>query len=114
MSRVEDVLEACDVEGDLVREPGPEGPWRTGSFRARPALGAPQLVRSTELQPHIACEHGVLLGRAGGDRGRVWVLTDPDILANHAIANGQNAALVKSRQRLEHQPGGVGILAPTR
>ena len=50
-----------------------------------------------------------------GDLGQI--LAHPAIFDGWDLVDqpgGQNAALVKSRQRLEHQPGGFGILAPTR
>lgn len=58
-----------------------------------------QLLRpSPAIAPIIWCDQGVLLGELRGQgasaSGRVFVLSDPDVLANHGLHQKANAALV--------------------
>jgi hypothetical protein len=58
--------------------------------------GPVQLLRSAKLRPVVATANGMLVGElseSGGARPRrVWVLSDPDLIANHGIAEPANAA----------------------
>lgn len=89
--------------------------WTTNALNLTPTLQAPiQLMRGDRLQPLIGGKDGMLLGeisRSGGtapfsggqgpfsggrtvsDHRRIWVLSDPDIIANHGFAQPGNAAL---------------------
>lgn len=59
-----------------------------------PAIRDLQLLKCDEFDPLLACEEGMLLGRweAGGDE--VYVLSDPDLLANHGLGKGDNATVL--------------------
>jgi len=59
---------------------------------AVPSLVAPQLLRSAELEPIVATDQGILFGKFVGEE--IYVLSDPDVLNNHGLDNGQNALLV--------------------
>lgn len=84
------VLARLDVEGEVVR-PARSSAWR-GPLPA-PTLEDPQLLRSDQLVPLVACEDGLLAGELrDGDRHLI-VLADPDVLATHGLGAGQNAAL---------------------
>ncbi len=84
------------ADARIVRVAGPV-PWRAGRFGADPDLPRPQLLRSARLRPLIAGEAGMLLGEltdaAAGDARRIWVLSDPDLIANHGLGRGTNAAI---------------------
>ena len=58
-----------------------------------PDIDAPQLMTgfAGELNPLVDAAGGVLLGQFGD--GGVAVLSDPDLLANHGLHRGDNAAL---------------------
>lgn len=43
--------------------------------------------------PWIECDAGILLGQIDS---QTWVLSDPDVLANHGLGHGSNAALIAS------------------
>jgi hypothetical protein len=100
-----DLLEPRDVDdvGEHVgtwTEPGLPGivrqpratAWDLPDGWPMPTLRDPvQLLRThPDLEPIIACEHGVLLGTWDG----VHVLADPDLIANHGLHGGDNPALV--------------------
>ena len=88
---VEQVIRAVLGDGAVVRPSG-EPDWASAAF-PRPTLAAPQLIRSPDLEPVIASDQGILLGRR--DRGwtTIWVLSDPDVLSNHGLGRGDNALL---------------------
>jgi hypothetical protein len=59
---------------------------------AVPSLPSPtQLVRSDRLRPIVGTEEGVLVGELRTQRARLWVLTDPDVMSNQAMAVPANA-----------------------
>ena len=55
-----------------------------------------QYVQSAELEPLIADDFGILLGRMDHEGTTLYVLADPDLLANHGIHRGDNAKLVST------------------
>jgi hypothetical protein len=78
----------------IVRTDAPTG-WQSTDLAggAIPELPGPvQLMArgAARIQPWIECDQGVLLGRVGD----LYVLSDPDLLANHGLVRGENAALV--------------------
>jgi hypothetical protein len=84
------VLRALDIKADVRRSGG--GPSDgCGAFNVE--LTSPQLLRSTSLVPLVTCGDGILLGEMLREDGRVLVLSDPDVLANHGLGRGDNAAV---------------------
>lgn len=57
-----------------------------------PDLLAPQLVRAPGLAPLLSAPEGKLLSQLGAKE--IFILSDPDLLNNHGLARGENAALV--------------------
>ncbi|MDR2353263.1 MAG: hypothetical protein LBF22_08915 [Deltaproteobacteria bacterium] len=50
-----------------------------------------QLLQTHKLKPIVSGSEGILLGEFTLDRGnRVWVLADPDPVANHGLGQGDN------------------------
>ena len=91
-SQAQWVLNLVAGGGEIVREP--QMPvWSTNFLVGQPKLETPvQLVRSGALRPIVGAPAGILLGEVIEKRS-VWVLADPDLIANHGIARGENAAL---------------------
>ena len=85
------VLDALELEAKVVRPDRPVGAWR-GELPA-PTLDRPQLLASTRLHPLVATDEGVLAGELEAEGRRTIVLADPDVLATHGLARGDNAAL---------------------
>ncbi len=77
--------------GSIVR-PGGGLALESGPFPA-PTLAAPQLYRAPGIEPVIGGRQGILLGRLDRGWSTIWVLSDPDILSNHGIGQGDNARL---------------------
>lgn len=90
-------------EASLIR-PGKldrvSGKIDTASFKPKsyiPALYKPQLISKGSLEPVVTSKQGdVLLGRRSKGAGELWVLSDPDIIANHGLGQGENAVLAVS------------------
>jgi len=98
------VLDAFEVDANVVR-PSRAAAWR-GALPA-PALEAPQLVRSDVLVPLVSNEDGMLAGELVDEEtgAHLVVVSDPDVLANHGLGDGQNALLVA---RLLERLGAAG------
>jgi hypothetical protein len=85
------VLDALHLQGKVVRPERSIGAWR-GDLPV-PTLERPQLVAGGDLTPLLATDEGVLVGELSGEGWRTIVLADPDVLATHGLARGENAAL---------------------
>jgi hypothetical protein len=78
--------------GEVVRERQPPI-WGTNLLGRTPKLESPvQLMRAVPMRAIIAGPAGILLGELNKNRA-IWVLADPDVIANHGIGQGENAAL---------------------
>jgi hypothetical protein len=89
-ARVQRVLRAIAPGASLIRDSSGQSWSRTGLGPA-PTLSNAQLMRGGTMTPLVASRSGVLLAEISAGRPRIWVLSDPDILANHGIDNGDNA-----------------------
>ena len=79
--------------GEVVRVP-PTTNFRINQLHAAPILAAPmQLVKGGRLRPLVAGADGVLVGEIRERDRRTLVLTDPDVIANHGLAEPGNAEL---------------------
>ena len=67
--------------------------WIANRFGVNPEIGAPQLMQATGLVPVVASDSGVLVGIATRKGRTVMILSDPDLLSNHGLDEGGNAAL---------------------
>jgi hypothetical protein len=86
------VLNLVADGGEVVRERQPPI-WGTNLLGRKPQLESPmQLMRSVPMRAIIAGPSGILLGELNKNRA-IWVLADPDVIANHGIGQGENAAL---------------------
>ena len=103
--------------------------WTTNTLGIPPTLQAPiQLMQGGGVRPIIGDRDGILLGEVSQGNGQflllsdplkplqrgaaatrkhtVWVLSDPDIMANHGFADGNNAALAVAM--IKHLLAGSG------
>jgi hypothetical protein len=86
------VLASARVAARVVRK-GRSGEEACAGLRTPVRLVQPQLLEPTlpDLEALVSCEGGVLLGVIERDEGTLYVLSDPDLLANHGLARGANA-----------------------
>jgi hypothetical protein len=85
------VLDALHLDAKVVRPERAPAAWR-GAL-AGPTLERPQLLVSERLVPLVESDEGVLAGEWADETWRTVVLADPDVLATHGLARGDNAAL---------------------
>jgi hypothetical protein len=83
--------------------------WTTNSLNVAPNIEAPiHLMHGDRLQPVIGNSDGILLGQIKDRNRTIWVLSDPDVMSNHALARTGNAALaVAMIERLRSGAGSV-------
>jgi len=113
-------LDVIGVEATVVRVGG-VGPTRLTlgprPFGHDPTLAHAQLVRAPRLEPVLGAADGVLLGRvvrsalSGG--GRLYLLSDPDLLATHGLTAADNALLIVDVIRRLLPPDGVVVVDET-
>jgi uncharacterized protein DUF4350 len=78
--------------GEVVREKGAVQ-WTTNALHLTPAADSPlQLLRGDRLVPIVGATQGMLVGEIRDRDRKIWVLADPDIIANHGLARAGNAA----------------------
>ena len=66
-------------------------------FGGRVELTDPQvIIDARALKPIVSLKGGILIGEADLGSGRQWVLSDPDLIANHGIDQGDNAVVAVS------------------
>jgi hypothetical protein len=91
-SAVAEVLDLAGIGGQIVRKADDSSlAWSTGAIGIEPRLVRPQLIRSAEITPIVAAGDDILLGRVSRSWGEYWILSDPDVLANHGLLEGDNA-----------------------
>ena len=101
-----------DPKAIVVRESS-DAAFDSTVFESVPDLPAPQLVRSSRLRPIIANESGILLGEIDVHGSRVWLLSDPDLIANHGLHRGENAALAVGIIEALRPAGGLVVFDET-
>lgn len=82
--------------------------WSVNTIGIAPPLSeGVRLMKSDKLTPLVASKDGILLGeiREGGQR--IWVLSDPDAIANHGFGADGRGALFAVRM-IEALRGGEG------
>ena len=90
---VQIALSRIEKSTEIVR-PTELTEWSFGRFAAPSIKLRPQLFTGQYFVPVLSTAEGMLLGRHVDMHRKVWVLSDPDILANHGIGEGDNAALI--------------------
>ena len=108
---VERILRMVLVDGSVVRPSGAVT-WLESEFPA-PTLAAPQLFRAPGVEPVIAGDQGMLLGRYDRGWNTLWVLSDPDLLSNHGLGQGDNAVLAVRLIDLLRPRGGAVVIDET-
>ena len=83
---------ASQVSGiEIVRLPRATS-WSRNEFGRAPVFSEPvQLMKSSRLRPIVGNDSGMLVGEVRGGQRRLWILSDPDVMQNHGIADPANA-----------------------
>jgi hypothetical protein len=110
---VEAVLEAAQIDALVKRVDGTftlDVPTLGGQIE----LTNPQVIIDSQgLTPVVSFKGGILIGETADGSGRQWVLSDPDIIANHGIDQGDNAVVAVSIIEGLRPAGGVVIFDET-
>ena len=94
------VLNHVVGHGDVL-PPEPAPTWTRNDLGPTPQFaGNVQLVKSDELKPIVASADGILLGEFTEAGRKIWVLSDPDVIANHGLARGNAEFAVALFKRL--------------
>lgn len=107
-SDVEQVLAEVLDEAVVLRHETPQR-WRGQDWDIMPTLSDAQLILSTGLEPIVESENGVLLGEVRRFGTTFWILSDPDVIANSGIDDGDNAAFAVALAQTLLPPGGSVI-----
>jgi Domain of unknown function (DUF4350) len=67
--------------------------WNRNPYGGEASLAQPQLMTADELTPIIDSNLGVLFGKVDNSYGRLWVLSDPDLISNEGLKRGDNAVI---------------------
>jgi len=88
LGQAERVLDLAVSKGSVVRIPD-EGHWTRNQIGPMPhAAEQIQLITSDRLTPLVAGDGGILLGEIKSEGRTLWILSDPDLIANHGLALG--------------------------
>ncbi len=86
------VLHLVAPKADMVQVDA--ATWTTNALNLTPNIKGPiNLMHGDRLRPLIGSKDGMLLGELVNRTRKIWVLSDPDVMANHALALPGNAAL---------------------
>ncbi len=81
-------------ENSRLDRPEGEQEWQSHAFPDLvPELADPQLFSANNVIPLIEGDDGILLGRIERPQGPLYILSDPDLISNHGLADGDNAAI---------------------
>ncbi len=106
---VDDVLRIVAKNGS-TKTVQREIDWKSNRFGREASLAQPQLMTSDGLTPLIDSNLGVLLGEAEDSYGRLWVLSDPDLISNQGLKRGDNAIIAVGMVQELLPPGGSAIV----
>jgi hypothetical protein len=106
---VDDVLRIVAKNGS-TKTVQREIDWKSNRFGREASLAQPQLMISDGLIPLIDSNLGVLLGEAEDSHGRLWVLSDPDLISNQGLKRGDNAIIAVGMVQELLAPGGSVIV----
>jgi hypothetical protein len=90
---VQEAFSAVAGAGDVIRVDAPSA-FINNVMGVDPTLtGTIQVLKKTRLRSLISTSDGILLGETVDQNRRIWILADPDLIENHGIGEGTNAAL---------------------
>ena len=82
---VKTVAQAAVSGADVVQVPA-VATWSTNEIGLQPSVTDPvQLIKSGRLRPIVGTADGMLVGELRTGRARLWIVADPDVIANHGL-----------------------------
>lgn len=107
-SQLAPLLEELELPSKLIHIIGATT-WQTSTLGYRPMIDHPQLLPEDVGRPIVRSDSGVLLTQHRVRGRRIWVLSDPDLLNNHGIDQGDNVLLLNAILNVLRSHGG-GVL----
>lgn len=100
---------AIDVKPD-----GSAMTWTTNRIGIDPTFdGGVQLIIDPALTSIVGNADGTLIGEKLDGSRRIWILSDPDIIENHGLTKGKNAAFAIALLNTMRDPGGSVVFDET-
>jgi hypothetical protein len=92
------------------------GQWTTNALGVTPSLAkSTQVITGSDLKPIVASEAGILVGERTERGRRIWIVAEPDILANHGLLKGDNAEFaVRLIGQLRYSGGSIVFIETPR
>jgi hypothetical protein len=112
LDTVELVLKRAQTDGMVKRLTG-TFTVEVPDFGGKIELTDPQIMIGAAVKPIVTLQGGVLIGEANLGPGQQWVLSDPDLLSNHGIDQGDNAVVAISIIEALRPGGGAVIFDET-
>lgn len=104
LNNVEDILQKVVLDGKVIRS-DTQHEWEENKIGFAPTLVFPvQTFKSAKVYPIVATQDGnILLGSLNlSGKRQIWILSDPDLFANHGFSKGKNMAFVNEIMHLIH------------
>jgi hypothetical protein len=105
---VEDMARAVVTDATVVRGGGTTS-FEKNVFKIQPLLSRPQFIRSAKLTPLIVQGGDILFGSIKQGKTTVYILSDPDLLNNHGLIKGNNAALAVRMIDMARNKGAISF-----
>jgi hypothetical protein len=109
---VESVLKRAQADGMIRRLKG-TFTVDVPDFGGTVELTDPQVMIGAAVKPIVSLQGGVLIGEADLGSGQQWILSDPDLIANHGIDQADNAVVAVSMIEALRPGGGAVIFDET-
>lgn len=88
--------------------------WTTNALGPVPNVVEPiQLITGDRLVPIVGSADGMLVGEITERNRKIWVLSDPDVIANHGLARPGNAALASALINRLRSANGIVVFDET-
>jgi hypothetical protein len=101
---------ATMADGTVARPDSLSGLKGVAEIQGSPTLERPQVIQSSHLHPLLAAPEGILIGERQAGGRRLVVLSDPDLIANHGLARGENSVMAVSLiEMLRGRRGGAVV-----
>jgi hypothetical protein len=107
-SEIQDVLLTLDIDAAIAyTRKAPV--WKQNELGVTPEIAAPvQLITGEGIRPIVGTDRGALVAALQHGSDRFWILADPDVIENHGLTRGANAAFaVALINRLRGKSGAV-------
>jgi hypothetical protein len=96
VSQAQSTLALVTTDPSPIFRTNPPEEWAVNEFSYSPEVsGAVQLLQPSEkMRTLVGDGEGALMVEIAENDRTIWILTDPDVMSNHGIGRGENAAFM--------------------